>query len=342
MKKKGISVFMVLFLFLPASFIRAGKIATLEGLMRPDAIDIGNNRIYITEGTTIYIYSLEDFRLLKKFGKAGEGPREFRINPIGPPLVAAPYNDKIYISSDAKVSVFTRDGEFITESKVTPMAAFVPFLDKFLATGFTTDDKNQSLLSINLYNDKFEKIKELYISDMKVGTSFMMDFPMNSFNFPSYKDRIYIVVGKEGFVIDVFDKTGTKLYRIKKDYKPLKVPEEYKTKTMDWFQTNPGYKQFWDFFKNRITFKTHFPAIWDTDVTDDRIYVLTYKKQNGNSECIVLDLKGNEIKRVFVPCPEMWGMDFYPKYNFYNRALYTLVENEDEEVWELHRNDAVR
>jgi hypothetical protein len=340
MKKNYVCVFMVLLLLGP--FIRAEKIATLEGLMRPDMIDIGNNRIYISERATIYIYSLEDFRLIKKFGKEGEGPREFKINPFGPPMVAMPYNDKIYVSSDTKLSVFTRDGKFIKESKVMPFTVFIPFLDKYLATGTAADDKNQALLSVNLYNGKYEKIKGLYVSDMQIGASFVMDFPLNSFSFPPYKDRIYIAAGKEGFVIDVFDKEGTKLYRIKKDYKPLKVPEDYKKKTLEWFKSNTFYKQAWEFFKNRISFRTHYPAIRDMDVTDDRIYVLTYKKQDGNSECIIMDLKGNEQKRVFVHCPDMWGMDYYPKYNIYNRAFYTLVENEDEEVWELHRSDAIK
>ncbi|NIM15917.1 MAG: hypothetical protein GTO45_28285 [Candidatus Aminicenantes bacterium] len=342
MKIKKILTFVFVILFLSTILLQAKKIATLEDIMRPDAMEMGNNRLYITERATIYIYSLEDFRLVKKFGKEGEGPREFRIIPFGPPLAAEPYNDKIYVSSDAKVSVFTKDGEFIKETRAAPFKVFIPFMDKYLTTGVTTDDKKQTVLSVNLYNEKFENVKEVYASDIQVGPSFSWNFPMNSFAFVPYKNRFYLVFGKEGFVIDVFDKTGTKLYRIKKDYKPLKVLEEYKNKTLNWFKNSPNYKQTWDFFKTRISFKTHYPAIRDMDVTDDRIYVLTYKKQNGNSECIIMDLQGKEIKRVFVPCPDMYGMDFYPKYYYYKRAFYTLVENEDDEVWELHRSDVIK
>jgi hypothetical protein len=336
-------VFVILFLLVTGNHIQAEKIATLEEIMRPDAMEMGNNRLYIIERATIYIYSLEDFRLIKKFGKEGEGPREFKINPFGTPLAAEPYNDKIYVSSDAKISVFTRDGKFIKESKVTAFAVFIPFLDKYLASGSSVDDKNQTLLSVNLHNETFEKIKELYVSDIKVGASFMMDFPLNAFSFVPYKDRIYIAAGKEGFVIDVFDNRGTKLVRIKKDYKEtLKVSEDYQKGSLEWFKANSFYNRYWDFFKTRISFKSHYPAIRDMDVTDGRIYVLTYKKQNGNSECIIMDLQGKEIKRVFVPCPDMYGMDFYPKYFYYKRAFYTLVENEEEEVWELHKSDVIK
>jgi hypothetical protein len=72
-------------------------------------------------------------------------------------------------------------------------------------------------------------------------------------------------------------------------------------------------------------------------VADDRIYVLTYKMKEGMTECIVMDLKGKEEKRVFVLAPELLGMDFYAKYEIYKGEFYTLLENEDEEVWELHR-----
>jgi len=339
MKIKKITFCFVVVLCCLATTLHAVKIAELPELMKPQSFSIGNDRIYITEGTSIYIYSQADFRLIKKFGKPGEGPLEFKLNPFGVPLVASPYRDKIYVSSDAKVSIFSRDGEFIKEYKVLPFLVFTPFLDRFLATTNTANEKKESILAVALYNNKFEKEKELYISDMKVGRSFSLDYPINSFAFTGYKDKIYVVIGKEGFVIDVFDKAGSKLYRVKKNYEPAAVTAEYKKKTLDWFQSNPNFKQYWEFFKNRISFKSKCPAIQDITVTDDRIYVLTYKKEAGNTECIIMDLKGKEQKRVFVPINEMIGMDFYPKYGFYNRAFYKLVENEEEEVWELHKID---
>lgn len=331
---KKICLFIVLFSL--AVVLPAKKVATLAGLMRPDMISIGNNRIYITEQVSIYIFSQDDYRLVKKFGKQGEGPREFQIAPIGPPMIALPYEGKLFVSSLNKLSVFTKDGEFIKESKIMPFTVFWPFLDKFLATGTSSDDKGDPVLSVNLYNEKLEKVKELYKSDMKVGPAFSMSFPGYSFNCVPYKDRAYLAAGKEGFVIDVFDDNGTKMYRIKKEYESLKVPEEYEKKTRKWFQTNPNYRSFWDFFKDRISFKTHCPAIREILVKDDRIYVLTYKERDGKSECIILDLKGNEKKRVFLSCPENLGMDFYPKYDIHNRKFYTLVEDIDEEVWDLH------
>jgi hypothetical protein len=340
MKKNCVCVVMILLLL--GIFIQAKKIAALSELMKPDMIVLDYGRLFITEGVSIYIYSLKEFQLIKKFGREGEGPREFKISPMGPPMYVVPGNDRLYVTSDAKVSVFTKDGEFIKETKVMPFQMYLPFKDKYIGTGSTANDKDQTVLSVNLHNEKFEKLKELYVSDFQVGPSLMWNFPISPLVFRPYKDNVYLVAGKEGFVIDVFDEKGTKLKRIKKDYKPIKIPQEYKDKTLDWFKTNPNFKQYWEYFKTRITFKAYYPPIQDMFVEDERFYVLTYKKQKGNTECIIMDLKGKEKKRVFVHVPDMVGMDYYPKYDIYNRAFYTLLENEDEEVWELYRSDAIK
>lgn len=334
---KKMNVFIIIIAGLLVTSLPAKKITTLNEILKPDTLALGNNRIYISEGASVFIYSLKDFHLVKKFGKEGEGPREFKIIPFSK-MIVHPYNNdgKIYISSFSKLSVYSKDGEFVKESKITPFAVFRPFQDMFLATASTSDEKGHTVVAVNLYNEEFEKIKELYVSDMKVGESLTLNFPVNSFAFPSYRDRVYVAAGKEGMVIDVFDKKGMKLYRIKKEYQPVKVTEAYKKKTLDWFKYDPLYKDFFDFMKKRITFKTYFPAIRRIFVADDRIYLLTYKKQAGNSECIVMDLNGNEEKRIFLPCPEIIGMDYLPKYDFYNRTFYSLRENEEEELWELH------
>jgi hypothetical protein len=120
------------------------------------------------------------------------------------------------------------------------------------------------------------------------------------------------------------------------------MTEEYKNKTLDWFKTHPSYKQYWNFFKTRIIFKSYFPHIQDMFVKDERIYIVTFKVQNGNTEFIILDLKGNELKKVFVPFQTLMGMDYNPKCDIYNREFYVLEEDENKEVWELHKSDAVK
>ncbi|MCP5106740.1 MAG: hypothetical protein GY950_25370 [bacterium] len=335
---KTICLIMLLMLVLFMVPVKAEKVATLHEIMKPDMITMGDDRLYITERTSIYIYSLKDYSLIKKFGKEGEGPKEFQIVPLGPPMLAYPYKGKIYVSSNAKISTFTGNGEFIKESKILPFQVYRPAGDnKFVFTATSPGEKNQTYLSVNLADENFQKIKELYVSDMTVGQTFSMSFPFSSFQFVAYKNRVYVVAGKEGFAIAVYDLKGTELYRVKKEEEQINVPSDYKKKTLDWFQKDPGYKQGWEYFKTRISFKDQYPAIQDMEVTDDMIYVLTYKQREGKTECIVMDLKGNEKKRLYVDVPEIVGMDFYAKYGFYKKHYYTLVENADEETWELNK-----
>jgi hypothetical protein len=342
--KKNV-VFIFLILFLLVTVTQAKKIATLKEISKPDIMTLGDNRIFITEGTSIYVYSLEDFRLLKKFGRAGEGPREFKIIPIGFPMMIAPYNEKLFINSLGKLSVFTKEGEFIKEAKVTPHHLYWPFKNKFAAMGPTADDKGGMVLSVKLYNEKFEKEKVLYFSTMTPGVgspSFKLEFPLDPVIFRVHKDYVYSVVGKEGFVIEVFDVNGKKVNRIEKDYAAVKMTEEYKNATLDYFKTNPNYKQLWNYFKTRIFFRSHFPHIQDMFVKDDMIYIVTFKVQKGKTEFIILDLKGKELKKAYVPFKTLVGMDYHPKCDIYRRAFYALEEDEDKEVWELHKTDIIK
>jgi hypothetical protein len=70
------------------------------------------------------------------------------------------------------------------------------------------------------------------------------------------------------------------------------------------------------------------------DVANDRIYVLTYKQQKGETECIIMDLKGKEIKRVFVLLPDYPPLRS-PVYSINNHRFYTLKENIATETLEL-------
>jgi hypothetical protein len=333
MKKIVLFLIIILFVF---TVMQSKRITVLKEVSKPNLMVAGNDRLYITEGATIYIYSSKDFQLLKKFGKRGEGPGEFNIPDIGAPLIVFPFDGKLMVNSNARVSFFSKDGEFIEEFKVLPFLVYQPFGNSYIGTGNAVDEKGQMVLSLNLYNAKFERVKELYKTDMVMGASVSFNFPITTFDFPVYKDRIYIAAGKEGFVIEVFDNKGNKLYRIKKDYQQLPVPEEYKKKTMEWCKIY--FKQYWDMFRNRISFKEYYPAVQRMVVTDDRIYILTFKKQNEDTECIIFDLEGNEQKRVYLPLPQTYGTEI-PIFDIHNQGFYYLVENEDEEVWELHRKD---
>ena len=331
-------IIFLLIILLLVILTHAEKIAELEELMKPQIIDMSNNNLYVSEGSSIYIYSLKDFSLIKKFGKEGEGPREFKINPFGPPMIIAVIGDKLYVSSDAKLSTFTLEGEFLSERKVPPLRIFIPVKDKFIASGTAQGDDKKMYLNMGLYDKDLNLIKELYRSDMTIGPNFNWVFPNTDFSSIPYRDHIYVVIGKAGFAIDVFNLQGKKVQSIKKEYQPLKVPGDYKDKILKWFKTNPNFKQFYEFFIQRISFKDHFPPIRSMLVESNRIYTLTYKQKKGLTELIIMDLKGKELKHKYIPLVGIPGNLFdFPIFVIKNQSFYTLIENEDEEIWELHK-----
>jgi hypothetical protein len=72
-------------------------------------------------------------------------------------------------------------------------------------------------------------------------------------------------------------------------------------------------------------------------VDNDLLYVITNKTRNELWECIVMNLKGKELKRVFVPLPESEPYTYYPLlYSIEKGKFYALMENEDTENWKLN------
>ena len=166
-----------------------------------------------------------------------------------------------------------------------------------------------------------------------------------SFNFPftaffpiPYKDKLYLAPELTKFSIHVYDINAKKIDTISKRYQPIKISSEYKSKTLQWFKTDPNWKNIYQFFKERISFKEFYPPIQQVIVDNDNIYALTYVfDKKGDRECIILDLKGKELKRIFLPVKENYGMDFQAPYNFSNNFFYIMKDNFEEEAWEIHR-----
>jgi hypothetical protein len=75
MKKKLKIIILFLFLF---SAVHTKQIVKITDAFNPSQIHVTNHRMYIVDGFTLLIYSLKDFKLIKKIGEEGEGPREFK------------------------------------------------------------------------------------------------------------------------------------------------------------------------------------------------------------------------------------------------------------------------
>lgn len=171
-----------------------------------------------------------------------------------------------------------------------------------------------------------------------VGQNAKFVFPFTSFTPFPYKDTLYAAPDAAKFAIEVYDKDGKKIKTISKEYKRKEISSEYKEKTLHWFKNDFNWKNLYQMFKDRITFRDYYPPIAAVLVDNDKIYVFTYNfDKKGDRECIVMDIEGKDLKRVYLPVRENYGMDFKFPYTIYKDHFYILVEDLDEETWELHK-----
>ena len=92
-------------------------------------------------------------------------------------------------------------------------------------------------------------------------------------------------------------------------------------------------KQFWSFFKDNIEFPSHLSNINTSLVTDDKVYLVTYRRDGEKAEFIIYGINGKLMGTKMVPFRDQTIIRPYP-FTIKKNKLYQIVENEDEE-WEL-------
>ncbi len=337
MKRLVFSV--IVFLF--AGFIFAEKVATFPQLNNPFYIMADEEQLYITDGPTINIFSLKDYKSIARFGRSGEGPQEFTLIPRRAEgnVNIFIHRDYIMANSQGKVSYFSKKGEFIRERRYDSSGAlFQPLGNQFVGEDF--DQVGNTAFNIrNIYDSNFKKGLELYRRESfpqpegRDRNPFYMISPIMRV----YQDKVYINDAEE-LKIHVFDGSGKKLAVISSDYDKLPVTEADRTNIMNWYKTNINFKDLYERWKSILKFPKYFPAIRWFHVTDDKVYVLTHKKEGEKSEFYIFAINGTFLKKVFLPLKEKDERLWYP-YTIGNGKLFQLIENEKTEIWELYVTD---
>ena len=138
--KNFLILFSLIILMVPVYSV--GQVA-IPDIYKPESITVNENYIYITQDIEIFIYSKKDMKLIKKFGRAGEGPREFKKipSPWFPSISLYLTGDKLLINSLGKISFFSKTGEFLNETSTGTQARYIPVGDKYVYMHFTAEDK---------------------------------------------------------------------------------------------------------------------------------------------------------------------------------------------------------
>ncbi|MCP4214163.1 MAG: hypothetical protein GY765_05880 [bacterium] len=319
--------FIVLFILVSTGAF-GEKIATVSEVLKPQQIKLDKENIYIVEGTTIHIYSRKDVKYKKKFGKSGEGPREFMRQAL-----LQPVKDQLVINSQGKVSFFTKDGTFKKETKARSISyMFIPMKEGFVGLAFL-QEKNKNFITVNMFNANLEKVKEIgrmghAFAGGKVDALYVFWQPL----LHVCKDRAYYN-GKDGMVY-CSDADGKSIRTIDPKVKKIKVTAAHEKEIRNFFATDARFKARYERDKELVTFPEHFPIIQFSFLADEKIYLLTNNKKDGKVQFVVLNLEGKELKRVMVPLHYTSPIEVAP-FDISDGKIYQLVENEDEEL-EIH------
>jgi hypothetical protein len=149
-----------------------------------------------------------------------------------------------------------------------------------------------------------EKVKEVYRTpNWYQGEDNTLNFferATQGLIFNVYDNKIFVVKGgDQEFLMLVYDQEGNKLYTISRETKKIRVPQAFIKEVHDWFRVK--FKPGLEWNKRNTVFLEYFPAIRDFQVAENKIYILTHRREGNKNEAIILDLKGQFLKRTMLP-----------------------------------------
>lgn len=331
---------LILVVFTPEG-LKGEKKVVLHELINPENLQVANRHIYVTQGIEVFIYSLPDFKLEKKFGKQGEGPGEFLPfpTPVRSSLRLVIYPNQLMINSIGKLSFFSLKGEFKKEmrSKAT-IGRFKPVGNYF--TGFNFEIENKTnFIAVNLYDAKMNKIKQVYrFIHFHQNNQYIDVVPIGI----DYFDKIYtwqekIIISGDDNSLHVFDHQGNPLKKIALKVKPARITDAHKTRYHEFYRTDPRFKFSYEMYRHLVRFNDYFPLFRRLFFDRGKIIIVTFNRKPGMSESIFTDIEGKRYKKVYLPIRERNIRDLFPL-DIKNGKIYQLLENK-EEKWELHITD---
>ena len=328
MKNRIFFLLTVLFISFPSV---AERVIDLPDLLNPHLIKVSRKLIFIADGTHVYIYSLSDFHLIKKFGRAGEGPGELKSYISD--LEAG--SDFILVNSIGRLSWFNHRGEFIKQKNDTALGVNYRILGNGFVGMRMKREKKGIFFSVNIFDSELNILCEIYDYRHPFFNPERKINPVNLrvLSYTVYGNQIYLC-SADG-VIQVFDPRGNILYSATPKISPVELTPELREKYLEFWKSD--LKAEYEVLHERFDFQDFFPLIKDFRVAGGRIYVITYREKGRMNEMFILDLLGNQIAKTWVELADV-NMLLPHLFNYYtiqDKMIYKLVDNPDREIWQL-------
>ncbi len=328
-------ILVIILILLISQSVYSKVAGVLPGLMKPSSIAVGDGRLYVAQEATVLVYDLNTLKLIKKFGKQGQGPEEFPL-AFGIPLVVLVEKNHIQVDSPNRITLFTKDGEFIKVIKTkggTFTLGHQPVGDHYVAVGFIQED-GINYYSINLYDSELNKVKSLAKIKRSIQQTGAIKVFSDQIQVATHEDKIYLA-SEQDFTVYTINTKGDILHTYKmEDYKRVKFEDKHKQLIYDTIEKNPAQRAYLDVFKQRAEFPKYFPAILNLFVMDDLINIVTWEREGEKFKFYLFDTDWKLKDQLYIGFKMQGGLASFPT-TFNSGNLYQVIENDDEE-WELH------
>lgn len=309
----------------------------LPEVLKPEAVAVHADYLYVVEESTILIFKLPDFKFVKRFGKSGEGPMEFSRF-----VTVTPLRDKLWINSMGKLSIFSLTGDFM-EVKKSPgqfRSLVLPLAAGFVGRMMQRSEDGMSV-SLALFDAGMSKVKDL--SPLPTGGfggrggrrgpggGSPMVFPMTPSLMAGNGESAAVTAWDEFKVLLIGD-GGKRVKTLEKaDFKRPRLNSEERKAYQESLKRRFGTR--WNQMKDRITIAEFYPSVAELFFDGADLIVTTWMTENGLTRTVRFSADGRELGVKALPLRNSAPLERYPL-TVGNGRIYQLVENEDEE-WEL-------
>jgi hypothetical protein len=303
---------------------------------------VDGTRLFLTDGegpngirAEIQVRSLADGSLMQSFGEGGEGPGQFTVQP-GHSVHLSLLPDRIVANSSGKVTLLTKEGR-VERELLHPgnLYWFHPFGGGFVAREQRIDEGGTTEYALNRYDSELNRPAPICQKD-HTGRAFSGDILLQV-----HKGELYVGRLNDDLEVFVYDTLGNQVRSIQVPYERPQVTDAQRDENQRRLLNRPGWENYFgsrtayrEFLDSTITYPDRFPAIMAMHVADERLYVVTFRQQDGTREVFVFTLDGNNAARLQVPFRMRSLLQFYP-YAIGNRHLYQIVPSNTSKTWDL-------
>ncbi len=269
----------------------------LTGIETFDTDSEGNIYVIQWQARENFIFKFDkEGNYLVSFCKKGQGPGEIEyggnvlVNPKGEIIAKDP--------SKRKFALYDRKGNFLNETQMKKVNRMLPLENGKYFVFWIEDTPELRKRWVGVSNSEFENIKELDFFQFPNPINVKSPVNRDRLVYAVSKDRIYIGNSERGYEIQVYDLDGNLMQKIRKEYEPVEVLEDYKKSYFERFPE--GYPLL-----DKLYFAKNWPAFRNVFTDDEgRLFVLTHEEGINPGE-YMYDIFNSE--GVFVGRMSLWN-----------------------------------